>query len=128
MNDVLLSEDIVINARSKYINDKSSIDNSVYFFSYNVIIKNSSHEDIKLLTRHWDILDAHGNLQVINGEGVIGKTPIIKKGDSFEYSSFCPLKTEFGSMKGFYMFKNRKGDKIKSIIPEFSLIIPNKIN
>ena len=128
MNDVRVPNKITISATSRYIPEKSQLNKAIYFFSYDITIVNETQEDIKLLTRHWDIIDANGNLEVVNGEGVIGKTPIIKAGDNFQYTSFCPLKTKFGSMKGFYMFRNRDGDKIKSTIPEFSLIIPNQIN
>ena len=128
MNDIKISNYIKISANSSYIPERSQEDRSLFFFSYHIEIKNNGNEVVKLLTRHWDIIDANGNLHVVNGQGVIGRTPTIKTGNSFAYTSFCPLKTEFGSMKGFYMFSNNKGNKIKSLIPEFSLIIPNKIN
>ena len=95
---------------------------------YNVNITNNSTEEVKLLSRHWDIFDALGNLNEIDGKGVIGETPIIKPGENFSYSSFCPLKTEFGKMKGFYTFRNNKGEVFKTTIPEFALIIPNQVN
>ena len=128
MSDILISEKIKIKAVSSYIPEKSNSVTPLYFFSYTVKIKNNDTNDIKLLTRHWDILDANGNLHVVNGEGVIGEKPIIKSGQIYKYTSFCPLKTEFGSMKGFYTFKNDLGYKLQSFVPEFSLIVPNMVN
>ena len=58
----------------------------------------------------------------------VGEKPIIKSGQIYKYTSFCPLKTEFGSMKGFYTFKNDLGYKLQSFVPEFSLIVPNMVN
>ena len=65
---------------------------------------------------------------MINGEGVIGKTPVIDPGDSYEYKSYCPLKTEFGSMNGFYTMKDESGNLFKTTIPDLGLISPEKIN
>ena len=85
--------------------------------------------NVQLLTRHWKISDALGNTQTVNGEGVIGKKPIINSGLSFEYTSFCPLKTEFGKMEGSYTFKDESnGDLFEVNIPEFILITNKNIN
>ena len=119
---------ININVNSKYIPERSIIEDSLFYFMYNVNITNNGTEEVKLLSRHWDIFDALGNLNEIDGKGVIGETPIIKPGENFSYSSFCPLKTEFGKMKGFYTFRNNKGEVFKTAIPEFALIIPNQVN
>ena len=120
--------EIDINVNSKYVPERSIIEDPLFYFMYNVNIKNNSREVVKLLTRHWDIFDALGNLNEVDGKGVIGEMPVINPGDNFSYSSFCPLKTEFGRMKGFYTFKNKKGEIFKSYIPEFALIIPNQVN
>jgi len=121
-------DNIQINATSSFLVDKSDLDNSVYLFTYNIQIKNLSAEPLKLLTRHWEIRDALGNVDVVDGEGVIGEMPIIKSKEDYIYSSFCPLKTSFGSMSGFYTFSRDNGEIIKSLIPEFSLIVPEYIN
>ena len=122
------NSDINIKVKSSFLENKSNEEQSMYLFSYSVEIQNDSRKQIQLLTRHWDILDANGNLHVVNGEGVIGEKPIIKSGQIYKYTSFCPLKTEFGSMKGFYTFKNNLGYKLQSFVPEFSLIVPNMVN
>jgi len=125
---MIISKKIKIKSQSTFLSGQSDIKRSIYFFSYKINIINLSNESIKLLTRHWDIKDANGKINVIEGDGVIGEYPIIKSNGSYNYKSFCPLKTEFGSMKGFYTFSNDNGDIIKSIIPEFSLITPSYIN
>ena len=119
---------IQIKAKSLFLVDKSDLDNSIYLFTYNIQIKNLSNESLKLLTRHWDIKDALGNINEVDGEGVVGEMPIIKSNGDYAYSSFCPLKTSFGSMSGFYTFSRDNGEIIKSLIPEFSLIVPEYIN
>ena len=103
-------------------------ENSVYFFVYNIKIKNQSSEEVRLLSRYWNIKDANGNIDVVKGEGVVGEQPILRMNESYKYTSFCPLKTEFGSMSGFYIFAKKNGDKFKSEIPEFGLITPHNIN
>ena len=122
------NSDINIKVKSSFLENKSNEEQSMYLFSYSVKIQNDSRKQVQLLTRHWDIEDANGNIQEVDGEGVIGKQPILKPGESFTYSSYCPLKTYFGTMKGFYTFSTNDGEVIKTVIPEFGLIIPNEIN
>ena len=120
---------IRINVKSSFISDKSSIKKSIYFFMYKVTIINNSDETLQLINRHWHISDANDNTQVINGEGVIGQQPILKPKDSFQYSSFCPIKTEFGTMSGFYTFRKvDTNDLYKGIIPKFILVCPTQVN
>ena len=122
-------KDISINAKSSFLKDKSNLQKSLYFFIYEIIIENKSDETFQLMSRHWKISDANDNTQIIEGEGVVGERPILKPGDSFSYNSFCPIKTEFGTMSGFYIFKeNSTGNLFKAIIPEFVLVAPNNIN
>ena len=121
--------DIIINAKSSFLKDKSNIQKSLFFFIYEININNKSDNVFQLMSRHWEISDANGNTQVIEGEGVVGERPILKPGDSFSYNSFCPIKTEFGTMKGFYIFReDSTGTLFKAIIPEFILVVPNNIN
>ena len=123
-----ISNKINIEGKSLFLPDKSSLENSVYFFVYNIKIKNQSSEEVRLLSRYWNIKDANGNIDVAEGEGVVGEQPILRMNESYRYTSFCPLKTVFGSMSGFYTFVKKNGDKFKSEIPEFGLITPDNIN
>ena len=122
-------DEIKINAKSSFISDKSSIKKSIYFFMYRVTIINNSDKKLQLTNRHWHISDANDNTQVIDGEGVIGEQPILNPGDSFKYTSFCPIKTEFGTMSGYYTFKEVYTSELyKGIIPEFILVTPTQVN
>ena len=100
-----------------------------FLFKYDISIHNYTEDNVQLLTRHWKIIDALGNIKTVNGEGVIGKKPVINSGLSFSYTSFCPLKTEFGKMQGSYTFKDEKsGELFEVTVPEFSLITKVNIN
>ena len=125
--DVL--RDINITSEVFFLSNKSNPEKSLYFFMYKISIVNNTNRTIQLIDRHWDISDANGNTDSIDGEGVVGEQPVMKPSDSFQYNSFCPIKTEFGTMSGFYTFKEEKtGILYKGIIPEFALVIPNCIN
>ena len=123
------TQKINIKVKSEYLSKEYKSDKNVFLFKYDVSIQNNMSSNVQLLTRHWKISDAMGNIQTVNGEGVIGKKPIINSGLSFEYTSFCPLKTEFGKMEGSYTFKDESnGDLFEVDIPEFILITNKNIN
>ena len=123
-----ITSGIKVQVVSKYIPEHTNPDIPRYFFAYWVTITNDSDTTIKLLDRHWEITDATGKLEVVDGEGVIGKQPIIKAGTSFSYNSFCPLETEFGMMTGHYQVEGEGGHFMKIKIPKFQLISPFSIN
>ena len=100
----------------------------MFYFSYKVSIYNLGANKVQLLSRHWDIRDGLGRKKIIDGEGVIGQKPIINPGQSYEYKSYCPLKTEFGLMNGFYTMKDDDGKLFKTSIPDLGLIAPHNIN
>ena len=123
------TQKINIKVKSEYLTKEYKSDKNVFLFKYDVSIHNNMSSNVQLLTSHWKISDALGNTQTVNGEGVIGKKPIINSGLSFEYTSFCPLKTEFGKMEGSYTFKDESsGDLFEVDIPEFTLITNKNIN
>jgi len=122
-------KDIDIDVFCQSVIKKSEEEKSLFLFKYDVSIYNNTLNNVQLLSRHWKIVDALGNVQTVNGEGVIGKKPIINSGLSFNYSSYCPLKTEFGKMEGSYTFKDKiTGELFEIKIPEFSLITKKNIN
>jgi ApaG protein len=123
-----ITSGIKVQVVSKYIPEHSNPDIPRYFFAYWVTITNDTESNIKLLDRHWEITDATGKSDVVDGEGVIGKQPIINAGASFSYNSFCPLETEFGMMTGHYQVKREDDHFIKIKIPKFQLISPFSIN
>ena len=120
---------IDINVYCEFVTEKSEEEKSLFLFKYDVSIHNKTVNNVQLLSRHWKIVDALGNVQTVNGEGVIGKKPVINPGLSFNYSSYCPLKTEFGKMEGSYTFEDKNtGELFEIRIPEFSLITKKNIN
>ncbi|MCL4145945.1 UNVERIFIED_CONTAM: hypothetical protein GTU68_051153 [Idotea baltica] len=100
-----------------------------FAFGYKVTIENQSKDSVQLKARHWTILDALNNEEIVTGEGVIGKKPVLKPGESHTYNSGCLLTSPFGAMQGYYEmvnFTNTK--KFKVTIPNFKLSAPFAIN
>lgn len=110
-----------------YESDRSRPDQQLYVFSYHVIIRNNGIAPIQINKRSWTITDAFGNIQYIEGDGVIGQQPVILAGESFSYTSYCPLKTSFGTMKGHYYVISEAGKSFKIDIPEFILAHPHAV-
>ena len=115
------NNNIKIKAISHFIKNRSSPENSIFLFSYDVEIKNNSDSEVQLLSRYWHIQDGDGNVEEVRGTGVIGLQPLIKPNENFEYSSFCPLKTPFGMMSGAYQMKLNSEEIFDATIPAFSL-------
>lgn len=111
-----------------YVTEESRPEESYYFFSYKVKLKNQGHEAVQLMSRHWFITDAHGRTEEVRGPGVVGLQPKIQPGQSFEYESACPLNTSTGSMRGTYSMVTDNGNNFELEIPEFYLICPNSLH
>ncbi len=100
-----------------------------YAFSYTVTIENKSKDVVQLTSRHWEISDALNSLEIVEGEGVIGKKPVIQPGKKHIYSSGCMLLSAFGSMKGHYNMVNFTSTrKFRVVIPSFKLSEPSAMN
>ena len=100
-----------------------------FAFGYKVTIENQSKDSVQLNSRYWKILDALNNVEIIEGEGVIGKKPVLKPGESHTYTSGCLLTSPFGAMQGYYNMVNfTNTNKFKVIIPTFKLSAPFAIN
>ena len=97
-------------------------------FSYDIEIKNIGDSEVQLLSRYWHIQDGDGKIEEVRGSGVIGLQPLIKPNENFEYSSFCPLKTPFGMMRGTYQMKLNSEEIFDATIPAFSLHATEHIN
>jgi ApaG protein len=120
---------IEIKVSSRYEAIFSNEDNNEFLFSYAVEITNTNDFEVKLLKRHWHITDGLGNVRQVDGEGVIGKQPVIKSFECFKYDSACDFPTHIGKMQGFYLFENlENGFKFKVFIPEFMMITDQKLN
>ena len=123
-----MNNHIKIDIISKYIPERSSPAKSYYFFSYHVTIKNQGDLSTQLISRYWHITDGNGNTEDIHGPGVVGKQPHLHSGESFEYTSFCPLPTEFGVMYGHFEMIDEHGKKFNAKISPFRLTIPFSVN
>ncbi|NNC49748.1 MAG: Co2+/Mg2+ efflux protein ApaG [Flaviramulus sp.] len=100
-----------------------------YAFGYTVTIENQSKDSVQLNARHWEILDALNNIETVSGEGVIGKKPVLKPGQSHTYTSGCLLASPFGAMQGHYSMVNfTTTKKFQVTIPTFKLSAPFAIN
>mgnify|MGYP001165124618 FL=1 len=123
-----MNEHIKIDIISKYIPERSNPAKSYYFFSYHVTIKNEGDLAAQLISRYWHITDGNGNTEDIHGPGVVGKQPHLSLGESFEYTSFCPLKTPVGTMEGSFQMLGEDGVHYDAIIKPFRLAIPEVLN
>jgi len=122
------NNNINIKVESGFIKERSSIANHIYLFSYNIEIYNRRTEAVQLLSRYWHIKDGNGHIEEIRGPGVVGLKPIIKSEEIFKYSSYCPLKTPFGVMRGSFQMKNSQNSHFDVLISPFSLTVPDYIN
>ncbi len=113
-----------IQVECDYLEQESFPENRQYVFAYHVTISNESHETVQLLSRHWIINNSDGKKEEVKGEGVIGQQPIIPPGESFTYTSFCPLETPVGSMHGSYQMLSEAGEEFDVMIAPFTLAVP----
>lgn len=114
--------------RSAYIPERSSPSDAQYFFAYRIRISNAGEETVQLLSRHWVITDGAGQIEHVRGPGVVGEQPVLEPGESFEYTSFCPLPTPIGSMHGTYQMVTAGGSTFDAEIAPFSLAVPSALN
>ena len=119
---------IKIQVKSAYLPERSSPRESSYLFMYNVRISNVGSETAQLVSREWIITNAEGEVERVKGPGVVGEQPVLPPGGSFEYTSYCPLKTAVGSMQGSYQMVTAEGEQFDAIIAPFTLAVPNALN
>ena len=115
---------IRVSVRAAFIPEQSDPDEPLYVYAYRVRITNEGPEPARLLRRHWIITDGLGRVEEVKGPGVVGEQPRIPPGESFEYSSKCPLTTQYGVMRGFYHMADDTGAPFEVEICPFKLYIP----
>ena len=115
---------ICVTVRPQYLPDQSDPAKSQYVWAYQVRIENRGDFTVQLRSRHWKITDGLGRLQEVKGPGVVGKTPMLRPGDVFEYTSGTPLSTPSGIMGGTYQMVSESGENFDIEIPVFSLDTP----
>ena len=123
-----ITNEVRITVKRNYIPERSDPSKPIYFFAYHINIQNNGSETIQLKNRYWHITDGEGNVEEIRGPGVVGNKPFLKNGESFEYTSFCPLPTEFGVMHGYFEMFCENGKKFNAKISPFRLTVPFSIN
>lgn len=116
-----VTRNIEVTVTPRFLAERSSPDNGYFFWAYTIAITNTGSETVQLRTRHWRITDALGRLQEVKGAGVVGEEPVLKPGQSFEYTSGVPLPTPSGFMTGIYGMQNETGRGFDVEIPTFSL-------
>jgi len=121
-------QDIQVSVDTTYIPSSSEPEAARYVFAYSITIANKGSIEAKLISRHWLITDANGKKQEVHGEGVIGEQPLIKPGESFEYTSGAVIETSVGAMQGSYDMLDANGEKFSAQIPAFSLSIPRTLH
>lgn len=116
-----VTRDIEVTVTPRFASERSSPSNGYFFWTYTINIRNGGAQTVQLKTRHWRITDATGKEQEVRGPGVVGEEPVLKPGESFEYTSGVPLPTPSGFMRGSYGMVTTSGEQFDIEIPAFSL-------
>jgi len=121
-----VTRNIEVSVTPEYVSERSAPDRGEYFWAYTIEITNRGADTVQLRTRHWRITDGFGRQQEVRGAGVVGKQPVLKPGESFEYTSGVPLPTPSGFMTGTYGMVTASGEPFDIAIPTFSLDGPEQ--
>jgi ApaG protein len=116
------SELVRVRAEPNYIEAHSNTIKGRWVFEYVIRIDNTSARPLTLLSREWLIIDGEGERHSVVGEGVVGQQPRIEPGDHFEYASFCPLPTHWGTMEGAYQLIDDDGLEHVATVGRFFLV------
>ncbi|MDR6664492.1 Co2+/Mg2+ efflux protein ApaG [Rhizobium sp. 1399] len=119
-----LTRDIEVVVEPFYLEEQSDPDDDRYVWGYRVVISNNSGIAVRLVNRYWNITDQNGQIDEVSGPGVVGEQPRLQPGDTYEYSSGCPLDTPSGLMFGHYQMETDEGETFDVDIPAFSLDSP----
>ncbi len=124
-----VTEGIKVSVKTEYQSDYSSPLQAHYVFTYRITIENASDYTIHLLRRHWVIYDSIGTVRETGGEGVVGQQPVLEPGEVHEYVSGCNLHSSMGKMVGTYLIERIiDGKQLQIAIPEFTMVVPFKLN
>lgn len=117
-----------VSARTQYLADQSDESARRYAFAYTITIRNIGNVSAQLISRHWLITDADNQVQEVRGLGVVGAQPLLKPGESFEYTSGAIISTAVGTMRGSYQMVAEDGTAFEAPIPEFTLSVPRVLH
>jgi ApaG protein len=121
-----VTDRIEVSVEPFYMADRSDPEQGRYVWAYRVTIDNQSDQPVKLLSRYWHITDGNGKVEEVRGPGVVGEQPELQPGDSYQYTSGCPLPTPSGIMTGRYKMRGGRGQTFDIAIPAFSLDLPDQ--
>jgi len=124
-----VTKDVEVSVETFFQESASQPDASRFVFAYRILIENHSEFTIKLLRRHWHIIDSNGELSEVEGEGVVGQQPVLEPEQKHEYVSGCELQSEMGKMHGTYLMEKQiDGTTFEVEIPEFVMMAPYRLN
>lgn len=115
---------VTVRVSVSFLPEQSQPEQGRWFWAYHIRIENGGTVPVQLVNRHWLIRDGHGEIQRVDGEGVVGEQPVIEPGGAFDYVSGCPLGTSSGSMEGYYDMALEDGGSFQAVIPRFDLVGP----
>ena len=121
-----ITRGIKIIVRPQYLEGQSKPEENHFVWAYTITLENHGRETVTLRTRYWKITDASGKVQEVRGAGVVGEQPTLKPGDTYQYTSGCPLSTASGFMGGAYQMQAAGGEMFNVDIPTFSLDSPHE--
>lgn len=120
--------EITVQVQAQFLPEQSDPGQQQYFFAYTVRITNTGQHPAQIISRHWVITDSQNEHQDVRGLGVVGQQPLLAPGETFEYTSGCPLQTPVGSMRGTYLCVGEDGLPFDAVIPEFVLAMPRTLH
>lgn len=120
--------EFTVSVKAGYLDKESEPAKGAYLFAYTITIKNTGDVTAQLISRHWVIQDAHNQKEEVRGLGVVGRQPLLKPGEAFEYTSGTSLRTPQGSMRGAYFCVAEDGTQFEAAVPEFVLALPSALH
>jgi ApaG protein len=120
--------EVTVSPAVEYLPDQSDEKGGRYVFAYTITIRNTGDATAQLISRHWIITDSQGLVQEVKGLGVVGAQPVLRPGDSHEYSSGTAIATPVGTMRGTYQMIAEDGTRFEAAIPEFTLSVPRVLH
>lgn len=123
-----VTRQVRVSVTSEFSPERSKPADSQWFFTYTITIANEGTETVQLLTRHWIITDGSGHVEEVRGPGVVGEQPTLAPGETFTYTSGCPLNTPFGLMQGTYQMVTKDGEAFDATVAPFTLSEPYTVH
>jgi ApaG protein len=120
--------EVAVSSQTQYVPEQSDEQGGRYVFAYTITIRNTGSVSAQLISRHWIITDAGNQVQEVRGLGVVGAQPLLKPGESFEYTSGTAIATPVGTMRGSYQMVAEDGTRFDATIPEFTLSVPRVLH